>query len=322
MRDNLSFYEPSLPTAPLSIISIPTDLGSDARGLGATPEYLRARGLYRMLEGLGTEIASEVTIPCPQPPLPGPGVLKNLDEVAAVADATAQAIEAAAGRGDTVLSIGGDHSASIGTLRGAAQAHPSLGIIWIDAHPDVHTPETTVTHNLHNMPAALAMGVGHPALLAERAPIAPQNFLFLGAKDFDEAEIEFLRRHSPPVFTMLDVLKGLGPLFAAIYSLSQRVERVWISMDMDAIEKSAAPGVAMPNEGGLTAREMVALAHYIGQTTKVAGIDLVEMLPSNDHEGRTAGLALEITARLMGGEYSWYKEYMSHYENERSGAII
>src|SRR6185437_3933267 len=318
MEDALSFYEPTALRAPLSIISIPTDLGSDARGLVENPAYLYKHGLREMLSSIKADISQEITIDCPPAPAPSIGLLKNLQEVAAVANKAAEVTQDAARAGDLVLTLGGDHSATIGTLRGASNAHESLGVIWIDAHPDVHTPETTVTHNLHNMPAALAMGQGHELLLGERRAIQPKDFLFIALKDFsdgDKGEIEFLRRHAPPYYTMLDIAaRGLSPIFASIAALAKQVEKIWIIMDMDAIDQEFAPGVAMPNTLGLTRREVLMLAQYIGKVCDIVGIDIVEMVPKNDTEGKTAGLALELIARFLGNEYSWYRGYMEHYE--------
>jgi arginase len=234
-----------------------------------------------------------------------------------MAQNVAQAVKEAAMH-SVVINLGGDHSASVGTLRGALAAHDSLGVIWIDAHPDVHTHETTKTGNIHGMPAALAMGFGHPSLASDKA-ISPENFLFAGVQDFDQAEIDFLRAHRTPVYTMLDIAsKGLFPLLQAIDALAKRVDHVWISMDMDSIHYREAPGVAMPNTNGLTRREVLSLARYIGKTCPVAGIDIVEILPLNDHGGKTAMLALELIANFLGSEHSWYQEYMARYEDARS----
>lgn len=317
MRDQLTFYEHSKPRAPLSIISIPTDLGSDARGLSENPDYLRAQGLVEMFGAICAEVDEEITIPCPEAPPPGRGTLKNLAEVAKLADIIADHVEAAARKNNIVVALGGDHSASIGTLRGARAAHDSLGIIWIDAHPDVHTHETTVTHNLHNMPAALALGEGHPELLRGRNAIETDHIVFVGLKDLsagDRGEIEFLRRRKPQFFTMLDIARhALGPIFDAIDELSKKVEHVWIVMDMDSIDQSEAPGVAMPNTLGLNRREILSLAQYIGKVCPVAGVEIVEMLPENDIDGKTVHLAIELIARFLGSEYSWYSRYMNHY---------
>jgi arginase len=269
-----------------------------------------------MLAAIGAEIADEIAITCPPPQAFVEGPLKNFEETVEVSERAAKAIYAAISRGEIALALGGDHSSAIGTIRGASTACKSLGVIYIDAHPDVNTDDTTATGNIHGMVAALAMGAGHPYLLGEkRNAISPANFLFVGLKDFDEAEIDFLRRESPTAHTMLDIAeRGLSPVMASITALARKVDKVWISMDMDSIDKTFAPGVAMPNSAGFTAREILSIAQYIGKTCDVAGLDIVEMLPANDSEGKTAGLALELIARFLGAEYSWYQKYMRQYE--------
>ena len=269
-----------------------------------------------MLSSIGREVSQKVSISCPKPRLvASAGTMKNAVEIASVARRAAAATEKAARRGDTVIAIGGDHSISIGTLAGAAAAHESLGVIYIDAHPDCNTHETTLSGNVHGFVAANAMGFGHPMFtrIAKRA-IAPEHFLFIGLKDFDQAEIDFLRDNRVPSVTMLDIVKrGLSPAFAAIDALARTVDKVWISMDFDSIDETYAPGVAMTTPDGLTRREIMGLAHHIGLTCNVAGMDLVELVPGKDKEGKTAGLALEISARFLGREYSWYKSYMDTY---------
>ena len=166
------------------------------------------------------------------------------------------------------------------------------------------------------MVVSAAMGRGNQALTdIMTRPLPPENILHIGLKDFDQAEIVFLREHGMKCFTMLDLTRGLSPAFAAIASLSRRVDKIWVSMDLDSIDEAYAPGVAMSTSGGLTKREALSLAHFIGMSGKVAGMDIVEILPAKDIEGKTAGLALELIARFLGQEYSWYKEYMQQYRD-------
>ena len=318
MQDSLSFYEKSPNLSTVSIISVPTELGSDARGLSQAPNYLRLHGLVDMLASLGVDVSEETTIPC-ETPKHGTEVLKNLTAAADVANKTAHAVEVAVKQGEVALVLGGDHSVAIGSIRGASAIHGTLGVIWIDAHPDAHTHETTLTRNIHGMPAALAMGFGHDKLLGhDRQDVAPNHFVYVGLKDFDEAELQFLRRESPQLFTLLDIARrGLSPVFNAIEELSRKVDRVWVSMDMDAIDAQFAPGVAMQNSGGLTAREILSIAHFIGKTCNVAGLDMVEVLPSNDHGGKTAKLAVELVARFLGQEYGGYNDYIANYTTKQ-----
>ena len=316
-QDTFSFYEPSDQSRPLTIVSIPLELGSDERGLALAPAYLFEQGLEKMLASLSRPIAQQSTIPCPKGPHErATGPMKYAQEIVEVAKRSAVAVEEGAKRGDLVLALGGDHAAAIGSIAGAAAAHPSMGVIYIDAHPDCNTDATTITGNVHGMVTSALMGEGSPLLtdIAERT-IPPDHFLYIGIKDIDQAEIRFLRERSLACVTMLDIAThSLAPALAAIDALSKKVDSVWVSMDMDSIDRMYAPGVGLPNSDGFTRREILGLAHYIGKTCKLAGLDVVEISPEKDIEQKTARLALELTARFLGAEYSWYQsEYIDGY---------
>lgn len=318
MNDNLSWYERVKPESPISIVSVPFELGSDVRGHAATPKYLADQGLLKMLNSIGAEISQQSGVSCPKLALePAAGAMKNVQEVVSVARRTASAVEKAARKGDIVLTLGGDHAVALGSLSGALAAHRSLGVIYIDAHPDCNTHETTISGNIHGMVTSAAMGDGHPLLtdLFTRS-IEPENMLFIGLKDFDQKEIEYLKARPVKTFTMLDIAsRGLSPAMLAIDALARRVDRVWVSMDMDSIDAADAPGTGLPVPGGLTRREVLALAHRIGKRCRLAGIDLVEVVAAKDTDAKTAQLALEIIARFLGNEYSWYQQhYMDVYK--------
>lgn len=320
-RDNLSFHERSVSRNPVSIISIPFEYGSDARGLAKAPQYLLECGLERMLSVIGAPIAEKEIIACPKNLAPTLQFPKYLQETASVARAVCTSVAARRKKRETVISLCGDHASAIGSIAGAASVGEHIGVIYIDAHPDIHTHETTISGNTHAMVASASMGLGHP-LLSEvggrRVKVQPNNFLFMGIKDFDLQEPALVRQSGAHAVTMLDIAtNGLSPALKAIDALSKQVDAVWISMDMDSIDKRYSPGVAMPCTDGFTRREIISIAHHIGVTCNVAGFDLVEMLPANDIDNKTAVLGLEISARFLGAEYTWYRSYMAPYEAKR-----
>lgn len=321
-QDNLSFYENEQNTRSVSIVGVPMELGSDERGLREAPRHLLRKGLERAVRAANAEIAETIFVPCRTPERTvSAGSAKYLDEIIAASRVSAAIVERAARRGDFVLALGGDHSISIGTIAGASAAHSEkkIGVIWIDAHADANTHETTLSGNIHGMPAAVAMGHGHPLLTrigGEGRKVAPKNFLYIGLKDIDAAEIEFMRREKVDCVTMLDIqTHGLSHAVRAIDALRRKVDILWISMDMDSIDEEYAPAVGMPTSGGFTRREILSLAHYIGRTCSLVGLDLVELNPSKDAKNKTTALALELTARFLGGEYSWYTDYIEGYKN-------
>ncbi len=326
-RDNLSFYEHKPVERRVSIVGVPLELGSDERGLASAPQYLLDRGLEKIITSLGAEVGEVTLVPCQKPShVVSAGSMKYLNEIVAAGHASASAVEKAARGGDVVLSLGGDHSIALGTIAGAASAHGSIGVIWIDAHPDANTHETTLSGNIHGMPGAALMGFGHPLLTNIGKPgrkISPEHFLYIGLKDIDTAEIEFLRREKISTVTMLDIAeRGLSRARLAIDALRRKVDTIWISMDMDSIDQEYAPGVGMPNTGGLTRREVLNLAQYIGKTCNVVGLDVVEIAPAKDKDSKTLTLAFELIARFLGGEYSWYENYMNEYRSTNVTNVI
>jgi arginase len=321
-KDNLSFYERENRHRAVTIVGVPVELGSDERGLADAPRCMLEGGLEKIIAGLGAEVSGVKMIPCPKPAGVAVGSAKYLDEIAAISNASALVVAEAVKRAQMIVALGGDHSMAIGTIAGAAQAVPRLGVIWIDAHPDINTHETTETGNIHGMAAAAAMGFGHPQLVnAGRAgqKISPPDFLYIGLKDIDAAEIEMLRRHSIKTITMLDIAeRGLSHAMLAIESLRRNVDAIWVSMDLDSVDEEYAPGVGLATSGGLTRREAAVLAQYIGKRCDLVGMDIVEMSPHKDVERKTLHLAYELIARLLGSEYSWYRDYMDAY---RAGSM-
>ena len=241
--------------------------------------------------------------------------MKHVNEIATVGKRTRAAVERAIKRGDNAIVIGGDHAVGFGAAAGALARHQRLGVIYIDAHPDANTHETTISGNVHGMVASAMMGHGHE-MLTSLFPrfVKPRHFLFAGLKDFDQAEIEYIKEHQIPTCTALDIAThGLAPVAEAIERLSIMVDAVWVSMDMDSIDERYAPGVAMTSQDGLTRREVLGLAHHIGRRCNVVGMDISEMVPAKDKEGKTASLALELIARFFGHDYNWYTSYMDTY---------
>ncbi|RJQ34130.1 arginase [Candidatus Parcubacteria bacterium] len=315
-QDRLSFYEPKENGSPVTLLSIPLELGSDERGLAESPKYLEQNGLLKMFPAIGREVRERRSIFCPKPKgIVSAGSMKNLEEVMSVARRTKAATEKARKRGDTVIALGGDHSIALGTIAGAAAAHESVGLIYIDAHPDCVTDTTTISGNIHGMIVSTATGQGNPLMTdVFTRTVKPDNVLYVAIKEIDQPEISLIRESGIHYFTMLDmVMDGLSPLKQAIDELSKRVDHVWVSLDLDSIDARFAPGVAMTNIDGLTRREIMSLAHYIGKVCNVAGVDIVEMVPAKDREALTAKLVIEVLARFLGGQYGWYEQYMEHY---------
>lgn len=305
----------------MHILGVPVYVGTEGHSGESAPRTLRALGLAGQLERSGFGVRDDGDIACAarEALAIGSSKMKYAEGIAQMARDTAQAVAAAVTQGGRVVAIGGDHSMSVGTIAGASAAvEGELGVIWIDAHADIHTDETTASGNVHGMPSAAMMGIGNP-LLADIVPggkkVKPEHVLFIGLKDVDPEEIATIERLGVTAITMMDIeAKGIGCVIEAIDVLRSRVSRVWVSQDIDSIDAMDAPGTLMASPGGLTYREITNIARYIGRSCDVVGMDIAELEPSRDDEGCTAVLALELVLLFLGADYSWYTQYMNKYQ--------
>jgi arginase len=317
--DHLTFFEKPKLSGQVSLLGVPIDIGKDAAGTSEVPNHLRRHGLDLMLENLGYILQDLGNIPCPtidQVPV-GDKKAKYLSGIVEVAKQTAAKVYTAVKAGSKVVALGGDHSMSIGTVSGAAAAVAGdIGLIWIDSHGDMNTHENTISGNIHGMCASALMGYGHPELVNVYAPgakVKKENVLFIGLKDLDQAEIDLIRQEKITAITTLDLMeKGFGYVTKQIWELSQKVKNVWVSLDIDAIDKQYAPATLMATPGGLTYREITNLARYIGRTCPVIGFDIAEQVTQFDVERKTTRLALELISYFLGSESNWYTKYMYH----------
>lgn len=303
-------------TTKVSLLGVPVDLGAEQLGVSMGPQSLRFSGIVEKLQHVGLDITDLGDIPCKSESADkGSDKLKNLKEIINIAEDTASKVEMEIGKGNKIIALGGDHTLSIGTVAGASQAlKGNLGLIYIDAHGDFNTDETTLSGNIHGMSLSALVGLGANELVniySEGAKVKIENTLLVGASDLDIKEEELIKKVNLPTFDMMDILaKSFGDLFGLIRSLAESVDNIWVSFDLDAVDGLYAPGVGIPNTGGLTYREIMAIAKYIGEKCNVVGVDVVEYNPTKDVEHKTADLAIEVAARMLGSDYSSYTKYM------------
>jgi arginase len=236
-------------------------------------------------------------------------------EIVRVNQELAQKTELAIREGSKVIALGGDHSINLGVVSGASVAlDGQLGLIYFDAHGDMNTDKTSQSSNVHGMHLASLMGFGTPELKqvhGKTTKLAKENLLHIGGSDFDQAELQLIADEKLQAFTTFDLLcQNLGPLLRMIDDLAARVPNIWVSLDFDAIDSVYAPGAGMPNAKGLTYREISAIAEYIGAHCNVVGVDLAEYNPLQDVQNKTAELGIELAAKFLGKDYSWYTNYM------------
>ncbi len=288
----------------IRVIGVPMDLGQSRRGVDMGPSAVRHAGLHQRLLELGfvTEDAGNVTIP-------ERATLSMRAErpfLSAVVDGCAAAY--AAGR-DAVaehrfpLFLGGDHSIAAGTIGGVSDAAP-VGVIWIDAHADANTPETSPSGNIHGMPLAALLGFGAPPLVdvGRLGPkLIPAHVAMIALRDLDPGEKALIHEHNIAAFTMTDVDEhGIGVIARRALEHLADCERLHVSLDLDALDPQEAPGVGTPVPGGLTYREAHLLMEIISRDGRVRSADVVEVNPILDEHNRTASMAVELVASLMG----------------------
>ena len=302
----------------LTLIGVPLDLGAHNLGVEVGPEAFRYQQIAEKLTGVGFAVDDEGNIDCRDRKELDPGNprMHYLEEILRVNNKLAQKVEASVKSSDKTVVIGGDHSINLGAVSGASAAlNGNLGLIYLDAHGDMNTDETTLTGNIHGMHLASLLGFGAPELRDLHNPgakIAKQNLLHIGGSDFDEAELELIKNEELPAFTLFDLLsENLAPLLQMIDDLASRVDNIWVSLDLDVIDRIYAPGAGMPNAKGLTYREIATIAEYIGDKCNVIGIDVVEYNPLQDEDRKTAELGIELVAKFFGKEYSWYTGYLN-----------
>ena len=288
----------------IRILGVPMDLGQNRRGVDMGPSAVRYAHLQARLERLGHVVhdAGNVSAPNPEEDIveSADGRLRAVAGVCRAVYDTACPWVAA---GDFAVFLGGDHSISIGSIAAAVQRGP-VGVVWVDAHSDFNTPETSPSGNIHGMPVAALVGEGASPLVevgATRPALKTSQIVQIGIRDLDAAERERLIRSGINVFTMRHV-DELGMAVVARQALDRlrHLPRIHVSLDMDSLDPAEAPGVGTPVPGGLTYREAHLLMEILGDSGRVTSLDIVEINPILDEMNKTAELAVELAASLLG----------------------
>jgi arginase len=314
-----SLYNRSMSNTPATLIGVPLDLGAENLGVDIGPDAFRYQKIIDKLQASGLDVVDAGNTPVKSREDSDPGDnprLKYAQEIIQVSEATAASVDKAIQAGRKAIILGGDHSITLGAFAGASRAvGGDIGMIYFDAHGDMNTDATTLTGNIHGMHLAALMGFGAPELVNvydQGAKFDKANLLHIGGSDWDQAELDLIQRENLQSFSLFDLLtQGMGPLIKLIDELSNRVEHVYVSLDLDCIDQIYAPGAGMPNAKGLSYREIATLAEYIGQRCNVIGVDVVEFNPLQDEHNKTAELGIELIARFLGKNYSWYSNYMA-----------
>jgi arginase len=287
------------------------DLGSGRRGVDMGPSALRIADLNNRLKTLGysVEDLGYIFIEIMEKQEIGDTKLRYLNEVLKTGQLLAEMVENTLNESKFPLCIGGDHSMALGTIAGIA-AHcrkekKSFGVIWIDAHADMNTHETTPTGNIHGMPLAASMGLGHKSLVEFYGfypKLKPENCALIGIRSVDELEKLNIKKLNPTVYTMSDIDKlGIHRVISKVLKqFRKQVDHIHISFDVDSVDPSVAPGVGTPVQGGLTYREAHLLMETIAECGCMSSLEVAEINPVLDNQNQSALFAAELIASSMG----------------------
>jgi arginase len=293
------------------IIGVPMDLGQSRRGVDMGPSALRVAGLQARLKQLGHQVEDIGNIPVKQPEeMPvGEKRAKYMAEIAETCKDLAEIVQKCLEEDFVPLVLGGDHSIAAGAVSGVA-AHfrkekKQIGYIWLDAHGDMNTPESSPSGNVHGMPLAAVMGYGAPELvdlLGFKPKVEPQNIVLVGVRDLDIQERRLVKKSGVRVFTMRDIdERGMREVMAdALKYATDDTDGISVSLDMDFVDPSDAPGVGTPVRGGVTYREAHLAMEMIADSDAMASMEVVEINPVIDEHNRTALLGVELILSGLG----------------------
>ncbi|MFL5578495.1 MAG: arginase [Gemmatimonadaceae bacterium] len=295
----------------IRMIGVPLDFGASRRGVEMGPAALRIAQMAESLREIGHTVTDVGDIAVPEratvpAEVAGRGFLPIITRVCEeLADETADAVA----EGEVPLVLGGDHSLVAGSLAGAARHFASagerVGCIYLDTHGDLHTPDTSLTGNVHGMPLAHLLGHGDARFRAISGPcpaLRAEQLVLVGIRDLDPPERVAIREWGIACFTMRDIDEhGLREVMRrAIAIATSASDRLWVSCDLDWVDPDHAPGVGTPVRGGATYREAHLAMEMIADTGKLVGLDIVETNPILDERNRTAELAVQLAKSAFG----------------------
>lgn len=291
----------------IRVIGVPMDLGADRRGVDIGASAIRYAGLNDRLHKLGYSVHDIGNLVVPQPESYPSGNLKvkYLEPIVQVCNELANIVTNSLQENEFPLVVGGDHSIALGSITGVARLHKNIGVLWIDAHGDFNTDETSPSGNIHGMILAALAGIGNKDLtdICGWSPkIHAESIVIVGARDLDPSERERLHANAIHVFTMSDIdQRSISEVMREALAIAGlHNDGIHLSLDMDALDPKEAPGVGTPVRGGLTYREAHLAMEMIADAHNLVSMDVVEVNPILDRENATASLAVELVLSALG----------------------
>jgi arginase len=295
----------------IRIIGVPMDLGASRRGVDMGPSALRVAGLQARIKQLGHQVEDigNISVKQAEEMSYGEKRAKYLSEIADACKDLGAIVEKSLEESMLPVVLGGDHSIAAGTLSGVAahfkKKEKKIGLIWLDAHGDINTPESSPSGNVHGMPLAAAMGYGATELVelqGFKPKVEPQNISLVGIRDLDSQEKKLAKKSGVHVFTMRDIdERGMREVMSdALKYAMDDTDGISVSLDMDFVDPSDAPGVGTPVRGGVTYREAHLAMEMIADTEAMVSLEIVEINPVIDEHNTTALLGVELVLSGLG----------------------
>lgn len=295
----------------INIIGFPMDLGAGRRGVDMGPSAVRIAGLTEQLEKLGYKVidTGDIFIQIMERQKVTNSKLKYINQIVKTSNILAKKVERTLEQGRFPLCIGGDHSMALGSIAGISsyckKNKLKPGVIWIDAHSDMNTDQTSPSGNIHGMPLAASLGLGHEKLthLYGFSPkLKPENCALIGIRSIDKLERQIVKKINLPVYTMTDVDKlGVHRIISRVLKeFKEKVDHIHVSFDLDSVDPSVAPGVGTPVPGGLSYREAHLIMEAIADCGCMSSLEITEVNPILDDKNKSAQFAVDIVASSMG----------------------
>jgi arginase len=281
----------------IDIVGVPMDLGASRRGVDMGPSAIRYARLHDKLRGLAIGAINDhgnLEVPIRESAATADSHAKYFDVIQEVCDRLAAVVEASVRQGGLPIVLGGDHSIAMGTLAGLTRARGEApGLVWIDAHADINSPESSHSGNVHGMPLWFALKNGFAV---------PERTVQIGLRDVDESEKKSLRDSGVKAFSMTDVDKlGMVHVMEQARAIAGAGGRqIHVSFDMDGIDPSEAPGTGTPVKGGLSYREAHLVMEMLADSGQLGSIEMVEINPILDNKNQTAALAVGLICSGLG----------------------
>ena len=299
----------------IEIVGVPMDLGGNRRGVDMGPSSIRYAGLAKKLAQIGYRVRDRGNVRVKDPDegrathlvekidrVGGRPKAHNVEEIVRAAEELANVVADIVKAGNIPLVLGGDHSIGIGTIAGLDRAGKRAGVIWIDAHGDINTPETSPSGNVHGMPFAVALGLaGDPFPASLRGTTDGKQGVLLAIRDIDAGEKENIRKAGVTTITMADIDRsGMAKAMERAIAVAGQAGGIHLSLDMDALDPNEAPGVGTPVRGGLSYREAQLAMEMLAASGKLRSLEIAEVNPILDSRNSTASLAVELVASALG----------------------